>query len=95
MKTVKAELRRCPFCGSPAEYTSIDQEFVRCSRGWQCPTESLSFAVENWNSRPLEDAQRKALTEILELCTTGGFISTDAKFRVIIDIAKKALKMEK
>lgn len=89
------ELKPCPFCGSPAEYTSIDQEFVCCSQGLKCPSEAQVYTVEDWQTRPLEDALQKALTEILELCTTGGFISTDAKFRVIIDIANKALKMEK
>lgn len=85
------ELKRCPFCGSPAEYTSVDQEFVRCSAGLKCPSEAQVYTVEDWNNRPLEDAQRKALTEILELCTTGGFISTDAKFKVIAKIANDVL----
>ena len=87
------ELKRCPFCGSPAEYTSIDQEFVRCSQGLKCPGEGQVYTVEDWNNRPLEDAQQKALTEILELCTTGGFISTDAKFKVIAKIANDVLKI--
>ena len=85
------ELKRCPFCGSPTEYTSIDQEFVRCSKGLKCPGEGQVYAVEDWNTRPIEDELRKALTEILELCTTGGFISTDAKFKIIFHTAKKAL----
>lgn len=87
------ELKRCPFCGSPAEYTSTDQEFVRCSKGLKCPSEAQVYTVEDWNNRPLEDAQRKALTEILELCTTGGFISTDSKFKVIAKIANDVLKI--
>lgn len=86
------QLKRCPFCGSKAEYTSIDQEFVRCSKGLQCPTEAAVFAVEDWQSRPLEDELRKALAEIVEFCTTGGFISTDAKFKIIAHTAKKALE---
>lgn len=85
-------LKRCPFCGSPAEYTSIDKEFVRCSKGLQCPTEAAVFCVEDWQYRPLEDKLCKALTEIVELCQAAGFISTDAKFKKIIDIAEKALK---
>lgn len=44
-------LKPCPFCGSPAEYTSTDKEFVRCSRGLQCPTEAMSFAFEDWQCR--------------------------------------------
>jgi hypothetical protein len=45
-------LKSCPFCGSPAEFTSIDKEFVRCSKGLQCPTEAMSFAFEDWQCRP-------------------------------------------
>ncbi|MBO5680375.1 MAG: Lar family restriction alleviation protein [Lentisphaeria bacterium] len=85
------ELKPCPFCGSSAEYTSIDQEFVRCSKGLKCPSEAQVYTVEDWNTRPIEDAQRRALTEILELCSTGGFISTDARFKIISHTAKKAL----
>lgn len=48
-------LIKCPFCGSPAEYTSESKEFVRCSKGLQCPTESAVFTAEDWNNRPLED----------------------------------------
>lgn len=86
-----SKLKPCPFCGSPAEYTSIDQEFVRCSKGLRCPSEGAVYAVEDWNSRPLEDAQRKALTEILELCATGGYVSTDAKFKSIEKIVRDIL----
>jgi hypothetical protein len=86
-----SELKPCPFCGSPAEYTSIDQEFVRCSKGLICPTEAAVFSVEDWNTRPAEDALQKALTEILELCTTGGYVSTDAKFKSIEKIVKDVL----
>ena len=86
-----SDLKPCPFCGSPAEYTSIDQEFVRCSKGLQCPTESLSFAVEDWNSRPLEDALRNALGKIAKICNASGYISTDAKFKSIEKIVKDIL----
>ena len=85
------ELKPCPFCGSPAEYTSIDQEFVCCSQGLKCPSEAQVYTVEDWQTRPVEDALCKALTEIVELCENGGFISTDAKFKVVIHTAKKAL----
>ena len=85
-------LNPCPFCGSPAEYTSIDKEFVRCSKGLKCPSEAQVYTVEDWNNRPLEDALRKALTEVVELCEKGGFISTDAKFRIIAYTARKALE---
>ena len=84
-------LKRCPFCGSPAEYTSIDQEFVRCSAGLKCPSEAQVYTVEDWNTRPVEDALQKALTEIMELCTTGGYVSTDAKFKSIEKIVKDVL----
>lgn len=60
-------LKRCPFCGSEAEYTSIDQEFVRCSKGLQCPTEAAVFAVEDWQSRPLEEELRKAQAKMYAL----------------------------
>lgn len=62
-----------------------------CSKGLKCPSEAQVYAVEDWNSRPLEDAQRKALAEILELCTTGGYVSTDAKFKSIEKIVKDIL----
>lgn len=85
------QLKRCPFCGSKAEYTSIDKEFVHCTKELMCPTENLSFCVEDWQTRPVEDELRKALAEIVELCSTGGFISTDAKFKIILNTARKAL----
>lgn len=85
------KIEKCPFCGSPAEFTSESKEFVRCSKGLQCPTEGAVFALEDWNIRPVEDALRAALAEIVELCSASGFISTDAKFKIIKHAAEKAL----
>ena len=49
MKEITTEitiLKNCPFCGSPAEFTSESKEFVRCSKGLQCPTEGAVFALK-------------------------------------------------
>lgn len=89
-----AIIKKCPFCGSPAEFTSESKEFVRCSKGLQCPTENASFSVEDWNSRPPEVKLweiQKALFDIRAVCKQSGFISTDAKFKQIEDITEKAL----
>lgn len=85
------KLKPCPFCGSPAEFTSESKEFVRCSKGLQCPTEASSFLVEEWNDRPLELAAWNAMWDIYELCNQSGFISTDAKFKKIKDIVEKTI----
>ena len=64
MKEITAEIaiiKKCPFCGSPAEFTSESKEFVRCSKGLQCPTEGAVFSIEDWNSRPLEKAAWNAM----------------------------------
>lgn len=84
-------IKRCPFCGSPAEFTSESKEFVRCSKGLQCSTESAVFTPEDWNNRPLEQAAWNALWDIYELCNQSGFISTDAKFNKIKDIVEKTI----
>lgn len=97
MKEITTEitiLKRCPFCGSPAEYTNKSKEFVRCSKGLQCPTESAVFCVEDWNSRPPEVKLweiQKALFAIRAVCKQSGFISTDAKFKRIEEITEKAI----
>lgn len=57
----------------------------------KCPSEAQVYTVEDWQTRPVEDALRKALTEITELCSAGGFVSTDAKFKIIKYTAEKAL----
>lgn len=86
------KLKRCPFCGSAAEYTSIDKEFVRCSKGLQCPSEAAVFAVEDWQTRALEDALMAVLQQIAEVCNKCA--STDAKFAEIRAVADKALEMK-
>ena len=70
MKTVTTEctiLKHCPFCGNPAEFTSESKEFVRCSKGLQCPTENASFGVEDWNYRPLEDYHYTAISALYDV----------------------------
>lgn len=86
------ELKPCPFCGSPAEYTSDFKDFVRCSKGLQCPTEASSFLVTEWNNRPIEDRYRKALEDIAMIFCNEKFLSTDVKVNLIKDITKKALE---
>lgn len=86
------KLKPCPFCGSPAEFTSESKDFVRCSKGLHCPTEALSFLVAEWNNRPLEDHYRKALEEVAQIFSNERFLSTDVKINLIKDITKKALE---
>ena len=69
MKEITTEitiLKRCPFCGSPAEFTSKSKEFVRCSKGLQCPTEALPFSVEDWNSRPPEGSHATQICKLYD-----------------------------
>ena len=61
------KLKSCPFCGSPAEFTSESKEFVRCSKGLQCPTESAVFCVDDWNNRPLEDKHYTAISVLYDV----------------------------
>lgn len=61
------KIKPCPFCGSPAEFTSESKEFVRCSKGLQCPTEALPFSVEDWNCRPIEDNHYTAISALYDV----------------------------
>lgn len=92
------ELKCCPFCGSndievKKYYDDGWYWFVTCKN---CKAEKIhqfkGVAIQNWNTRPVEDVLRVALTKIAELCSVGGFISTDAKFKIIKHTAEKALK---
>lgn len=58
------ELRPCPFCGGEAESTPgrHEQCYARCSM-FGCEANNPWVAIEDWNSRPIEDALRAELEE--------------------------------
>jgi len=52
------ELKACPFCGSKADIYHDRQDVAVCSNG-DC--NNCGIPVDEWNTRPIEDALRKQL----------------------------------
>lgn len=48
-------LKPCPFCGSAAHNIGKGRLPARC-RNPKCPIFCYSFSLEDWNTRPREDA---------------------------------------
>lgn len=56
------ELKPCPFCGGKADYVGTEIECLEC--GVMMPkTFAFEMQVDNWNTRPIEDALRAQLAE--------------------------------
>lgn len=53
------ELKKCPFCGSEARYTSTNKYHVVCTNN-ACPAVEVP---EVWNHRPIEDDLQRQLIE--------------------------------
>lgn len=51
-------LRPCPFCGDEIEMVS---KTTVCCANVDCPAWMTSWTIEQWQSRPLEDALRAEL----------------------------------
>jgi hypothetical protein len=64
--TPPKELRPCPFCGFEAVTTNYNPDVVACTNPG-CPNEIHDevglpkITIDEWNTRPLEDALRKQL----------------------------------
>ena len=60
-----SELKLCPFCGKEAEYSKrYKYVFCKCIVGSeQMPND---FSVEHWNTRPLEEALKKQLEQLMD-----------------------------
>ena len=59
---MSAELRACPFCGSPGKVSKLDH-LIGCSNP-ECFV-PWSFVTEfEWNQRPIEDALRARIAEL-------------------------------
>jgi hypothetical protein len=57
------ELRPCPICNTPGLIHEDDPEWVRC-RSSNCPVTIMP--LRDWNTRPIEDALRKRISELEE-----------------------------
>jgi hypothetical protein len=57
------ELKRCPHCGSKAEYVhSMAYDWVRCGN-MNCHN-TATISVRYWNTRPIEDELQARITEL-------------------------------
>lgn len=56
------ELKPCPFCGSTRVTFGIKDVCVCISEG--CPLSMKSMSRNDWNTRPIEDAQDKRIKEL-------------------------------
>jgi hypothetical protein len=69
--TPPKELRPCPFCGFEAVTTNYNPDVVACTNPG-CPNEIHDevglpkITIDEWNTRPLEDALRKQLDIAVE-----------------------------
>lgn len=81
------ELKPCPFCGSPAE---LIKKYVACS-STQCNAYETHIPIDEWNTRPIEDALRATppsfveaftaqMVEIHQTNTGNGFATDDLSF---------------
>ena len=64
------KLRPCPFCGSNAQVNTwtthgITESRCFCSNS-DCPNSVRTVALEQWNTRPIEDALNKRIAEMEE-----------------------------
>lgn len=62
------ELRPCPFCGGEAQVNTwtmrgITESRCFCSNS-DCPNSVRTVALEQWNTRPIEDALHARIAEL-------------------------------
>jgi hypothetical protein len=62
------ELKKCPFCGGEAQVNTwtmhgITESRCFCSNS-DCPNSVRTVALEQWNSRPIEDALNARIAEL-------------------------------
>ena len=62
------ELRPCPFCGSNAQVNTCTTHGITESRCFcsnsDCPYSVRTVALEQWNTRPIEDALHARIAEL-------------------------------
>ena len=63
-----SELKQCPFCGSEAQVNTwtmhgITESRCFCSNS-DCPNSVRTVGLDQWNTRPIEDALNKRIAEL-------------------------------
>ena len=59
------ELRPCPFCGKIPKPDWTDESYIECTNR-KCSVYSFGVSTGSWNTRPIEDALNKRITELEE-----------------------------
>ena len=63
-----SELKQCPFCGGEAQVNTWTMHGITESRCFcpnsDCPNSVRTVALEQWNSRPIEDALNARIAEL-------------------------------
>jgi len=80
-----SEMKPCPFCGGePTSSNEFDDEvlFYGCTKDIDCPMYDAPFVnLENWNTRPIEDALNARVAElealVQQLVWVGNDLLTD------------------
>ena len=98
-KVEMEELKPCPFCGSnnveleDISDTDDHQGYVICRNNacgaWPHNAEEIEVAVNQWNSRPIEDIQRERITAL-----ESSLSRAQERLKEIEHIAQSALRRE-
>ena len=84
----KDVLQPCPFCGGEAQVNTwtmhgITESRCFCSNS-DCPNSVRTVALEQWNTRPIEDALNKRIIEVTKL-----YLQTKDAFNLATEILLK------
>ena len=93
---MSCELKPCPFCGGVAQVINtwtmhgITESRCFCSNS-DCPNSVRTVALEQWNTRPIEDALNARIAELEEECASLGVRLHDemSQLEIATDLGNK------